>query len=121
LQEAAIKLEAEALARHAVELAAFDGDRKRTAAEAVAVAGSLYTVTLEEQPEGEAPAGKVRPAGISGASRGPRPVPAGRRRAAAPLSPGYPRAIPGPPPGLRLPAAGPRRSLSPVWPRLTRC
>ena len=50
--------------RHAAELAALDGGKQRTAAEAVAVADSLYSVHLGEGGDEQQPAGgKVRRAG----------------------------------------------------------
>lgn len=55
-KDEAARLEAELAARHAAELAALDSGKEKTAAEAVAVADSLYSVHLgadgEEQQEG---------------------------------------------------------------------
>lgn len=56
-KDEAARLEAEMAARHAAELAALDTGKEKTAAEAVAVADSLYSVHLgdngEEQQEGQ--------------------------------------------------------------------
>ncbi|KAL4431981.1 hypothetical protein ABPG77_000248 [Micractinium sp. CCAP 211/92] len=56
-KDEAARLEAELAARHAAELAALDSGKEKTAAEAVAVADSLYSVHLgadgEEQQEGQ--------------------------------------------------------------------
>lgn len=63
-KEEVARLEAEMAARHAAELAALDGAKERTAAEAVAVADSLYAVHLGgEGGGGEQQGGKVRGAG----------------------------------------------------------
>lgn len=45
-KEEGVRLEAEMAARHAAELAALDGQKERTVADAVAVADSLYAVHL---------------------------------------------------------------------------
>ncbi|KAL4424340.1 hypothetical protein ABPG75_001641 [Micractinium tetrahymenae] len=56
-RDEAARLEAELAARHTAELAALDSSKKKTAAEAVAVADSLYSVHLdadgEQQAEGQ--------------------------------------------------------------------
>jgi hypothetical protein len=49
----AVRLEAEMAARHAAELAALEGKKEPTAAEAVAVADSLYAVHLGDEAAGE--------------------------------------------------------------------
>jgi len=60
-KDEAARLEAEMAARHAAELAALDGAKQQTAAEAVAVADSLYAVHLgdkEAEEEGKHKVGR---------------------------------------------------------------